>query len=269
MYRFAGAERSRPRGLHLIAACVAAILSLALLASSAAADVTEVSGGAYGESVDVTTLGGSNVTSGPLPSVTLPPGGGGPFTASVGGANVPGYLSAGVMNVSTEGGNLGSHQGFATSSASVANANALSGRVTADVVRSQCTSNGDGSSGSSTLTNARVLGTPVAVNPAPNTVIPLPGIGTVTLNEQIRPTNGPGDTSIIVRAIHIRLDVAGGSLGQGDIIIAESRCGARGPDVVPVAPIGLLGVAGVLGAGFGVAQWRRRRHRSVVAASNG
>ena len=264
MYHSAVAGRGRLRLLHLSAAFFAVIACMAVLASSAFADVTEVSGGAFGESVDVTTLLNAHVTSGPLPSVTLPATGGGPFTNSVLSANVPGLLTAGVLNVSTEGGNLGSHQGFAKSSASVANVNALAGLITAQVIASECNSNGDGSTGSSTLTTVRVLGTLVAVNPAPNTVINLPAVGSVTLNEQVRPSDGPGDTSIIVRAIHIRLN---GTLGNGDVIIAESRCGAKGPDVVPVAPIGLLGITAVLGAGFAGTQWKKRRHNQAVAAS--
>ncbi len=257
--------RFRLRKFHLSVACMSAIICSTALVSPALADVTEVSGGAFGESVDVTTVLGANVTSGPLPSVTLPAAGAQPpITANVLSANVPNTLTTGVLDVSTEGGDLGSHQGFATSSATVADVDALAGRVTAQEVASRCTSNGDGSTGSSTLTNASVLGGSVAVNPPPNTVIPLPGIGTVTLNEQIRPTNGPGDTSIIVRAIHIRLS---GILGNGDVIIAESRCGARGPDVVPVAPIGLLGLTGLLGLGFAGMQWKKRRHTNAVAAS--
>lgn len=267
MFRRTTAGRLRLRSFHLSAACVSAIACSAVLAGPALADVTEVSGGAVGESIDVTTLLGIHVGSGPLPSVTLPATGGGPITQQVLNVNVPNLLTAGVLNTSTEGGNLGSHQGFATSSASVADVNALVGRITAQAIASKCTSNGDGSSGSSTLTQASLLGVPLAVNPGPNTVLAIPLVGTVTLNEQVRPTNGAGDTSIIVRAAHIRLNVAGGLLGQGDIIIAESRCGARGPDVVPIAPIGLLGITAMLGIGFAGMQWKKRRNNTAVAAS--
>jgi hypothetical protein len=266
MYRRKTAGRSRLRVSKLTLACLSAVACSGALASPALAEVTEVNGGAFGESVNVTPpIVGGAVTSGPLPSVTLPTTGAQPpITQSVASVNVPNLLSTGILNVSTTGGNLGTHQGFATSTASVANVNALTGRVTAAAVASTCTANGDGASGSSTLTTASVLGLPVAVNPAPNTVIALPTIGSVTLNEQVRPTNGAGDTSIIVRAIHIRLN---GTLGNGDIIIAESRCGARGPDVVPVAPIGLLGVTAMLGLGFAGMQWKKRRHNTSVAAS--
>ena len=264
MYRRHTAGGFRLRKVSI--ACLSAIACSAVLASPALADVTEVTGGAFGESVDVRLLNAVQVNSGPLPSVTMasPPGGLGPFSQSAVSASVAGLLTAGVLNASTQGGNLGSHSGFATSSASVANVNALVGRITATVIGSTCRSNGDGSTGSSTLTNLNVLGVAVNAATGPNTVIPLPLIGRVIINEQLRPTNGPGDTSMIVRAIHIELD---GILGTGDIIISESRCGARGPDVVPVAPIGLLGLTALLGLGFAGMQWKNRRDGRSVATS--
>jgi hypothetical protein len=267
MYRGSVAGRFRLRKSHLSAASVAAIASLAIFTSAASADVTKVTGSATGLDVDVTLVGGINVNVGPISNVNMssPPGGLGPFTDSVASATAPPLLTAGVLNTRTEGGNLGSHSGFAKSSASVANVNALSGQLTAAVIASECTSNGDGSSGSSTLTTVKLGSTTLPVNPAPNTVIPIPGgLGSITLNEQIRPTNGAGDTSIIVRAIHVRLTSAA---ANGDIIISESRCGAKGPDVVPVAPLGLIGVTAMLGMGFAGMQWKKRRDNQAVAAS--
>ncbi len=238
-------------------------------AGPALADVTEVSGGAFGESISLTGIPiVGDITSAPRPEVsfTNPSDGDGPFTDSLASTTQVGTLTTGVLNVSTEGGNLGSHSGFAKSSADVTNVDIGAGRITADVVASECTSNGDGSSGSSTLTTATVDGNAVPVNPPANTVIALAGgIGSVTLNEQIRPTDGAGDTSIVVNAIHVRL--TGGALGTGDIIVAQSRCGARGPDVVPVAPLGLLGITGLLGIGFAGMQWKKRRHTQAVATS--
>ena len=124
------------------------------------------------------------MTSGPVPSVTLPSGGGGPVTDSLVNVNLPGVLTTGLLNVSTQGSNLGSHGGTSTSSAQVAGATLLSALapslggsplLTADVISSQCTSNGDGSSGSSTLVGLTVAGSPVNANPPPNTTIDLLG----------------------------------------------------------------------------------------------
>jgi hypothetical protein len=274
MYRGSAAGGFRLRKSHMSIASLAAIASMAVFSSSAMADVDKVTGSAFGVDVDVTLVGGINVNVGPTPTVTMtsPPGGLGPFTQSLASVNASPVLTAGLLQVRTEGGNLGSHSGFAQSSASVANVNVGAGALTASLISSQCKSNGDGSTGSSSLANVNTgpaLGNiSIPVNAAPNTVINVPGVGSITVNEQIRPTNGPGDTSIIVRAIHIRL--LGGPLqtiGTGDIIISESRCGAKGPDVVPVAPIGLLGVTAMLGIGFAGMQWKKRRNDPSVAAS--
>jgi hypothetical protein len=110
-----------------VALVLIAVFCVAIaLATPASADVTDVSGsGAYGESVNVSVLTGS-VTSGPAPSVTLPAGGGGPVTDSLVNVNLPGVLTTGLLNVSTQGSNLGSHSGTSTSSAQVAGATLLS-----------------------------------------------------------------------------------------------------------------------------------------------
>jgi hypothetical protein len=209
------------------------------LAAPASADVTDVSGsGAFGESVDVSVLGTGSVTSGPTPSVTLPAGGGGPVTDSLVNVNLPGVLTTGLLNVSTQGSNLGTHGGTSTSSAQVAGATLLAALapslggnplLTADVISSQCTSNGDGSSGSSNLVALEIAGSPVAVSPPPNTTIDVLGAITVTLNEQIV-SDSPGEASITVNAVHVRLNLDG--IASGDVIISQSRCRAAGPDVL-------------------------------------
>jgi hypothetical protein len=236
----------RPR---IAAVVVLTAGALSVAASPASADVTSVKGGAFGESVNVTPLGLLNVTSGPIPTVTLPAGGGGPFTDSLASVCVPtttcALLKTGILNVSTQG-TLGA-SGGSSSSASVANVGALAGTpgvLTATAVSSKCSVGPNSSSGSSTIAGATFLGQALDVNPAPNTTINLPGVATLILNEQI-PTGGPGDYSLTVNAIHLKL---GPVLGSGDIIIAQSRCGEAGPDVtIPFAPIGIIGTTAVLG----------------------
>jgi hypothetical protein len=240
-----------------IAVVLLAVLCAGIaLAAPASADVTDVSGsGAFGESVNVSVLGTGSVTSGPTPSVTLPAGGGGPVTDSLANVNLPGVLTTGLLNVSTQGSNLGSHSGTATSSAQVAGATLLSALapslggsplLTADVISSQCTSNGDGSSGSSNLVGLSVAGSPVNVSPPPNTTIDVLGAITVTLNEQIV-TGSPGETSITVNAVHVRLNLDG--IASGDVILSQSRCRAAGPDVVGGPPGGPEGPGGPGGSG--------------------
>jgi hypothetical protein len=241
-------------------------LLVVLMAGPAAADVTGVSGSAFGESVDV-TLASVHVTSGPLPTVTLPSSGGN-LSDSAASVEVPSgcsttstcLLKAGLLQVHTEG--TTGATGSAHSTADVASliVNQANPVVTADAVHSECTSNSDGSTGSTTLVHAFVNGvTDVSGTPGPNTVIAITvaGIsGTVTLNEQTV-SNSSGSTSITVNAIHVHLE--GGSLGSGDIIISQSHCDADGTIVaIPVGTIGGLLLAGVVGVVF-LYQVRRRR----------
>jgi hypothetical protein len=216
------------------AACVVLVVVVALLpASTAGAAVDSVGGGATGVDAEVTLLLQPLVTIGPLPNVTLPSTGGGPFTDSAVSINVPGVLQTGLLSVSAQGGNLGSHAGFATASASVANVVALTTLLTADVISSTCTSNGDGSVGSTSLVNAVIAGTTVAATPLPNSVVNVANVATITLNEQIV-TNVVGTTSsILVNAVHIELN---GILASGDIVIGQSTCQVDGPDVLNPDP---------------------------------
>ena len=220
-----------------IAAVMTAMLCVGIgIAQPVAADVTDLTGaGAFGLSVNANGPGGATFTLGPIPSVDLP-GGGGNVSTSAASASVPPVLSATVLNVSSQGGNLGSHAGFSTSTAQLAGADLLSGALTAEVLTATCTSNGDGSTGSTALANAQAGGSALALNPPPNTTIPVGTIGTVVLNEQIV-TNTPGvETKITVNAVHITLNVDGFT---GDVIISQARCRAAGPDVlIPPAPPG-------------------------------
>jgi hypothetical protein len=213
----------------LLAAAIAATFAMAISASPASAEVTAVDGGAFGVQVGVTLLG-TSTTLVATPSVSLPATGGGPFTSNLASVNLPGVLSTGVLNTSTQGGNLNSHSGFATSDASVADVNVVAGLVTADVIATTCTSNGDGSSGSTTLTGASVAGVgSLAVNPAPNTTVTIPGVGTITLNEQTRTDTVGVISTITVSAIHVHLSSV---LASGDIYVSRSVCEVTGPDVL-------------------------------------
>jgi hypothetical protein len=205
-------------------------------AGPARADVTSLAGGAYGLSVDATVLGVA-ASFGPDPSVTLPAAGGGPIADSTASATVLALLTTGVLDVSTEGGTVVSHTRTAESSATVNNLNFLSGTATATLIRSECASNGDSSTGSTTLAGLGGAFAGLSATPAPNTTATVAGVGSVTLNEQVE-TNVPGSTtSIVVNAMHIELAVTGPLPGPadditGDVIVGQSRCRANGPDVL-------------------------------------
>ena len=184
-------------------------------AGSAAAAEASVSGGAYGLSANVNALV-APVSVGPLPSVSLPAEGGGPFAASLLSADVLGLASAGVAEVNTEG---NSGVGSAASSASLVDVN-VAGLVQASVARSRCSATADGAEGSASVVDLVVAGIPIStINLGPNTTILLP-VGRVVVNEQRR----DGATGLTVNAVHVTLNAFAVS---GDIVLAQSRCGVN------------------------------------------
>lgn len=189
------------------------------VAGPAHADVTGVSGGAVG--IESTLLGQTVIP--PTPTVTLPPGG------NDSAVNVPGVV--GVFNASSSSQNVPGPNGTATSSASAANLD-LGGMLTATAVESTCTSGSNGSTANVTLVGATFGGMALPANPAPNTPITVPGVGSVVLNEQTL-SNSPGTTSITVNALHVTLLPATGAAAGADAIVAQAACGATGPDVNP------------------------------------
>jgi hypothetical protein len=253
----------RLRGVSLVA-----LAGLALAAATPAWADGTVSGSAFAESINL-KVAGITVTSGPTPSLTLPPTGGNLSQSVVSicvgtGCNV---LSTGILNAATQGSTTGSPT--SASSASVATVNALGvlmpgGLLTADVIASKCTADASGTSGSATLTNVKVAGATVAVNPGPNTTINVAGLATVILNEQTTSSSG-GTNSITVNAVHIIVNA--GVLASGDIILAQSHCDATAGTVVPVGTIGVLGLTGIAGLGFAFMQHRGYRRRMAAAAS--
>jgi hypothetical protein len=233
---------------RLLFAGVTAVFAALVFVAPVLATLDSVSGHAYGESVDVTTLGLVHITSGPLPSTgeLTANGSNSPLDNSALSVCVPAItcttLSTEALTVHTDG--TTGATGSVHSTASVVNVNALAGLVTGAVIASQCAVDSAGNtSGSSTLTTVQVNGVTVASNPGPNTVLVLLDagslvIGSVTLNEQIYDS---GTNTLTVNAIHIHL--ASGSLGTGDIIIAQSQCDALPagtPPVIPESPLAIL-----------------------------
>ena len=116
--------------------------------------------------------------------------------------------------------------------------------ASATVVKSQSnsTANGFGASsdaGGTQLVGLVVMGTPVGATPPPNTVIDLPGIGFLTLNEQFCDNQGtlPNNCSdglvsahagLTVRALRLVVTVPENPLGlkTGQVIVAESHSDA-------------------------------------------
>ncbi|GAB3661778.1 choice-of-anchor P family protein [Actinocorallia lasiicapitis] len=106
--------------------------------------------------------------------------------------------------------------------------------LSASAITATCTATpGQAPTGSATVANGVLndvlpLTPPIvlAANPAPNTVVGIPGVLTLTLNEQI---NNP-DGSLTVNAAHLSLLGPGG----GNIIISSATCG---PALLPVSMV--------------------------------
>jgi hypothetical protein len=210
------------------------VLATAVAVSPSSAEVTAVAGSAFGAQASVTVLALPPTTLAAAPTVTLPATGGGPLTATLASVDLPGVLSTGLLSVSTVGGNLNSHAGFATTDATIADVNAVAGLLTADAVSTTCTSNGDGSTASTTLANAQLAGIgSLAVSPPPNTTIQLANLATITLNEQTRTDVVGAISTVTVTAVHIHLS---GVVANGDISLAQSVCEVTGPDVLTTTP---------------------------------
>ncbi|MEO6711901.1 MAG: DUF11 domain-containing protein [Mycobacteriales bacterium] len=137
---------------------------------------------------------------------------------------------------SSSSGTLATSSSTASSYASAANVCIkLTGTgcdIRAEAVKSQSnssasaltrSSNADGSS----LVNVTLGGTTIPVTPKPNTVILIPGVATVILNEQVPDAAATGHTGLTVRAIHvILLDPQPGGAPGAEVIVAEAHSDA-------------------------------------------
>src|SRR5579872_3738020 len=143
-------------------------------------------------------------------------------------------------------------------SSDVQNVNVLAGLITADevktVVVSQVTSSSATSVNNSVFTNLVVAGVHISGTPAPNTVIPLPGLGEVILNKQVGPVNHTNYTSIAVTGIDVKVtlhNTYGLPVGT-HMLVAHAQSGFTRtsiPDVVSARAYGLFAF-GKVGSGF-------------------
>ena len=232
-------------GAYRVGVGVALLLSGLLVATGAhpaRGEVSAVAGSAYGYFAEVTLGGQQAPRVEPTPVVTLPPGGSAtPVTNTAPSGEVrvgPALLlQSGTLTVSTQGA-IGPN-GSVTSSAGVQNVGP--GPFTAGAVSSTCTAGESEITGSSTITQGVLEGTPqgtvtLPTNPAPNTeytgtVANVDDNFRIVLNEQTR----TGD-SITVNAVHMYLL---GPIAKGDLIIGQSVCqvtAASGSTTTTAAP---------------------------------
>ncbi|MBI3466338.1 MAG: hypothetical protein HY000_25280 [Planctomycetes bacterium] len=215
-----------------------------------------VSGEAFGVFADLTTLLGLHVALAKTPHVVLPASGGfesatlltvqAPANGSV--------LDSGTLHVMTSGA-IGPNVASAQSSATVEDLDLLNGLVSAELIVAMSSSTGNGQSASSNAAGSTIIDLSVNglslgdITPAPNTTIPIPGVGSVILNEQIAGGNGTTTTSLTVNMIHVALD---GLLGKGDIIVSSAHSDVNFTPAAKSGPLFMTG-GGRLGEGRDIA----------------
>lgn len=208
----------------------ASIFLLSCITMTAQAWNRSVSGEAYGVFVNVVGVNGVSVTVPKTPDVVLPSGGG---TASnqVASITIPGTLASQTLTVTTTG-SIGATAANAQSSSTVEQVDILNHLIMANAVVAVASSTGDGTTATSSAAGSQLLGLTVGgiffgdVIPLPNTVIPLPGVGTVILNQQITGGDGVQTTSLTVNMIHV---VLSGGAGSGDIVVSSAHSDVNFP----------------------------------------
>ncbi|MDI5962013.1 choice-of-anchor P family protein [Streptantibioticus silvisoli] len=161
----------------------------------------------------------------PTPVSAYPPGG----TTTLVGLNLGPFATAAVLTATTGGSTT---TGDSNASATVANLGVNLGTIGSLAltgVNSTCNATPAGATGSGVIASGSVsvLGVPILnlpVSAAPNTVVGVPGIGTITLNEQ---TTAP-DGTLSVNALHLVLLPA---LGAANVIVGHADCAGAAPMV--------------------------------------
>lgn len=198
----------------------AGLIALVALTLTTPASASEVSGGAYGASVNA--LGASLADT---PEATLDPARG-VTTAELASVSVPGVLTTGTLQTSSSG-VVAENASTAESRAVVQSVSILEGVIKADLVVAMASSASNGTTAESyddgsTFVNLSVNGTPISGPVEPNTRITIPGVGVVTLNEQSSSGDGVIGSGLQVQMIHLRLTDPLTGLDEGDIVVASA-----------------------------------------------
>lgn len=200
-----------------------------VLGGSAAA----LAGTGTGEAFGVTAQAGDLVVVEKTPHAVLPPEGTkqGPIEDALLNFQVEGLIRSTTMYVSTEG-RITGNNGTITSFSSTEDLDLLDGLVTADLAVAEASSGEHTdqgnqksariSNGSANFSGLTVAGFPVENSPPPNTVITVPGVGVVILNEQTETGDNLTHSAITVNAIHVILFE---ETGDVDVIVSSAHSG--------------------------------------------
>ena len=224
------------KSMHWVNRLAALGLVVGLTAGFAVAGVAQsVAGQAYGSYVNTPLASSGQSPLAVLPAVSGTDGAEADAEGST--QTIANTLSSDFLNSITSG-EIGAAEAGAQSTATAASVNILNGLITADelvanVVSSASQGAAFSSADGSTFTNLVIAGVgslsgdqPVA----PNTNIPLPGVGYVVLNEQIPSGDGVTSSGLTVNMIHVFeqspiLGLLGQVLGYqtvGEIIVGSA-----------------------------------------------
>jgi hypothetical protein len=212
---------TRSMKIKLAIGAVVVPVAAAGIAAAGATGAPGLSGETYAVYAETTT--------GFLPrtAYAVLPATGGYGTADGEAVSLAGTIEASALNANVTGaGDLedASVQAYST----LGSVNILGGLIkaegivamTASMVRTGST--GSNASGSH-FARIEVAGTVLNPDIAPNTTLPLPGVGSVTLNEQIPGGDGSNSTSLTVNMIHVRLKHPLTGAQTGEIIAGSAR----------------------------------------------
>lgn len=180
-----------------------------------------VGGEAYGAFVRT-----AGVSQGETPRIVLDPAQG-VVTDELASLSVANLLSTKTLDVSGSGA-VGENAATSQSRSTAQDVTILDGVIKAQTVVAMANSASNGAtaasnSDGSSLVGLVVNGTPITGSVAPNTRIDLPGIGTVTLNEQSLSGDGVTSSGLKVNMIHVLLkDSLTGLITTGEIIVGSA-----------------------------------------------
>jgi hypothetical protein len=186
---------------------------------------------AYGTAVHAKVGSLAEIHSDPTAPIGMPAlgTGGDVRTKSIAGVNLNPLATVGAIKDTVQGVNT-EDEYDAKATSTIGAINLLGGLITADAVASTAHVFGPAGSGlptvngSATIVNLVINGTPIDLNTGPNTIINIPNIVKVTINQQMRSPVG-----ITVRALDIQLLAAKSGFPAGaEIEVAVSKASATG-----------------------------------------
>lgn len=171
-------------------------------------DATPVGGYAYVTRVNA-NVGSATVESGPTGNTSVPVFGTGNRTISnaLAAVNLAPIITAAAVEGTSRATSVPVIADV-ENTAKVARINLLNGVVTADAVKSTATAKKDTTgtittAGATNVVRGSVLGLPIPINAKPNTKLRIPGVVSVTVNEQVKSAG-----KITVTALRVKLEVA-------------------------------------------------------------